>query len=142
MAQTPDRKIAWVDNDFAVIAPALHSLEREGFKYTAYETYAEAWRNRAEIGNSSLLLLEAVIPPGRQSPPEIQALPKKHLGLKLLSELRKEGFKLPAVFWTDMPYVLEESLEELRSLNATFVSKFDRPSVLRREIYERLGLPL
>lgn len=137
---SPDRKISVVNNDFHIVASALRPLERSGFMIRAYSTYQNAWRHREQIGETDLLILETVLPPGHDASDEIRNIAQHDLGLRLLQDLRTEGFQLPAVFWT-AGSVTHLPTDMKQTLNATLLRMPTRPSELYEHVCKRLSLP-
>lgn len=105
-----------------------------------YSTYAQAWYDRAQIGNTNILVLETWLAPGRNAPPESQYVHPRRLGIYLLKELRAGGYKLPAIFLTTL-YLDRPGIEQLAQLDATHVRMPVGSRQLRRHVLNRLGLP-
>ena len=132
--KTENKCIVWIEDDIDVIDPVVDPLRKSGFNILPLRNYTEAKDHLEEIRNCDLILIDLILPPGREE----QENDQEYLGLKLLKFLRHEEIQIPVIAFSvvaDEPNLEEE----LRQLNAVPLSKPVRPSELKNEVFFILG---
>jgi CheY-like chemotaxis protein len=130
------RKIVWIEDDTDVLDPTVKPLRDMGFTIQEYRTYAEADANIEVLRKCDLILLDLILPPGNST------IKGEYLGLKLLRRLRKDlKVKTPIIVYSVVANAHEVvHLEELEELEAVPLTKTVRPSKLKAQVLEALGL--
>jgi CheY-like chemotaxis protein len=75
-------RIAWVEDDSAIIDPVVFRLERAAYQIDRYTSYSDAMLAKDVILASQLILLDIIIPNGGPD-----AGPNPYLGITLIEQL-------------------------------------------------------
>ncbi|MBL8172332.1 MAG: response regulator [Acidobacteria bacterium] len=134
--------ISWIEDDAEEIDVVVRPLLKAGFTIKPYRTYAEAMASLDEIRQSDLLLVDLVIPPGKEAKNRDEADDDISLGKILLKELRQAGLHMPAIVLSVIAKIGEITEAEAQELNCVLLEKPIFPRDLKKEVFKRLGLPL
>jgi CheY-like chemotaxis protein len=94
------RHAVWIDDDADAFPAVGRLLRQEGLEVTIFYNVAEALAGVDKLARAELILLDLVIPAGRDA----DVPPVEHMGLWLLERLRK-GFKIetPVIVFSIIP---------------------------------------
>lgn len=131
------KRIAWIEDDAELIYSVVRPLEKRGFKIDIFRTTQTAIENIDLIKQSSLILLDLMLPRGKH---EDECDQVGYEGVKLLNKLRN-------TFLLNIPVIILSTFTEeklfaqiAKNLNvAGIVSKPCRPSQLESVVLACIG---
>jgi CheY-like chemotaxis protein len=129
-----NKTILWVEDDIDIIKPVIYPLLTAGFQIIGCQTYAEALTHIQDLHEYDLILLDLILPPGKSD------VKGEYLGLEFLRRLRREfDIQIPVIVFSVVANAPNIS-EEIKSLGAIPLHKPIRPSDLKYEVFDILGI--
>jgi CheY-like chemotaxis protein len=128
-----NKTILWIEDDIDIIKPVVKPLLDDGFHIVGCSNYAEALTHIKELHKFDLILLDLILPPGKSD------AKGEYLGLEFLRRLRSEfDIQIPVIVFSVVANVA--IVKELKSFGAIPLSKPIRPSQLKNEVLNTLGI--
>jgi DNA-binding NtrC family response regulator len=129
-----NKTIAWIEDDIDIIDPVVMPLRNAGFQIDEYRNYEEAKSQFDKICAADLVLLDILIPPGRNNPAD-----GEYLGLNVLDEMNERHVKMPIIVLSVVANRVQVEWDKYQ-LTLRRESKPIRPSKLKTIVFELLGL--
>jgi CheY-like chemotaxis protein len=126
-------RIAWIEDDAEIIWPVVKSLEEAGHEIWTTRTVADALRKVEELRSSALIILDMILPPGKDGEDY-----GEYSGITLLRKLRQEHkVTVPVIVLS----VVDRSRVE-PEITALGVAAYLRKPILRSELKEAVDAAL
>jgi CheY-like chemotaxis protein len=133
------RLIGWIEDDIDELAPVMEPLIEQGFAFKKFRTYQEALDNVETLRSCDLIILDLILPPGKNTETDDD----DYLGIQLLRRLRVEfHVEAPILIFSVVAHASDVLPEgDLKKYDVRAEFKPIRQGRLIRTVYEMLGLP-
>lgn len=127
------KKIAWIEDDTAIIDPVVRPLEKAGYEFMRFRSVKDALDQIEQIKECDLILLDLILPVG-----DAEGSFGEYPGLELLKMIRdKYSIKKPILVFSVVTNTIVQ--EELKRIGVQMVRKPVMPPDLKEKVEKMIA---